>query len=113
MTSQQAAHAVRALQIFTQAIGSEDGYIPSLGAPATRKALEEMQAAGVPFVFHGRGPETGLRELLELHQPEAGVDPRAVCLCYHRAEVHLMNTDRGNQRCHILDCRCPQFVERK
>ena len=49
---------IQALQIFTQAIGSKDGYIPSLGAIPTWKALRLMEEAGVLPVFHGDGEET-------------------------------------------------------
>ena len=48
----------KACQIFTQAIGSDEGYIPSLGSTATRKALDLMAKAGVKPVFHGCGAET-------------------------------------------------------
>ena len=51
-------YLTKACQIFTQALGSEDGYLPSLGSPATSKALSLMRQAGVRPVFHGYGEET-------------------------------------------------------
>jgi len=42
----------RACQIFSSAIGTDDGYIPSLGAPRTREALDLMKVAGVQPVFY-------------------------------------------------------------
>lgn len=50
-------HAKTALQIFTQAIG-ESGYLRTLGAIATQKALHHMHLAGIAPVWHGDGPET-------------------------------------------------------
>lgn len=43
----------KACQIFTQAIGSAEGYVPSLGATKTKEALELMKKANVEPVFYG------------------------------------------------------------
>lgn len=44
---EQKERLAEACQTFTQGLGSEDGYFPSLGEPATRKALDLMRRAGV------------------------------------------------------------------
>lgn len=54
----QFEHAKKALQIFTQALGSRAGYLNTLGLMATQKALEHMDKAGIKPVFHGQGEET-------------------------------------------------------
>ena len=46
------ADLTAACQIFTQALGSERGYIPNLGEPKTQQALALMKRAGVKPVFY-------------------------------------------------------------
>ena len=41
-----------ACQLFTQALGGPDGYLPTLGAPKTKRALELMYEADVAPVFY-------------------------------------------------------------
>lgn len=52
ITGEQVEQMKQALQLFTQAIGDEDGYIPSLGAIKTKQALDLMKEAGIQPVFH-------------------------------------------------------------
>lgn len=47
------AKLTAALQLFTQAVGGPNGYIPTLGAPKTREALNLMKEAGVKPVYYG------------------------------------------------------------
>ncbi len=42
----------RACQIFSSALGTPKGYIPSLGQPLTHEALQLMKEAGVKPVFY-------------------------------------------------------------
>ena len=46
------ANLTAACQLFTQAFG-KDGYLPSLGEPKTRQALELMRKAGVKPIHWG------------------------------------------------------------
>ncbi len=48
-------YLTEACQIFTQALGDEDGYIPSIGSTRTKRALSLMIKAGVAPVFHYEG----------------------------------------------------------
>lgn len=49
------AALTEACQIFTQALGNEDGYLPAIGALKTRRALDLMKTARVKPVFHWEG----------------------------------------------------------
>jgi uncharacterized protein YbjT (DUF2867 family) len=51
-TDRKLALLTEALQLFTQAIGGPRGYIPTLGEPKTKRALELMKEAGVKPVYH-------------------------------------------------------------
>jgi len=63
MSELREADLVEAVRIALSMLGNESGYLPCIGAPATRKLQRALAAYGIAPAYGRIGPDT-LRERL-------------------------------------------------